>query len=114
MFGMIEDMSAVSTGSVDTSVFHGLSFGKILHAPAFVPGPGVPLDPPLEPPLDPPLDEGDEEEDEPHAATRTSPTAIIRERIEIRCSTRDTRSAAEMSRPRTVAAGASLRFHRRT
>ena len=80
---MIEDMSAVSTGSAETSWFHGLSFGKILHAPAFVPGPGVdplvpPLDP-LEPPLDPPPPSPDDEE--PHAATRAITQTQEQERI---------------------------------
>ena len=78
MFGITVVIKSVSTGRPDTSVFHGLSFGKIRQPPCIVPGPGVPppellvllVDPLDEPPLDeaapelvdelaPPLDDDD-------------------------------------------------------
>jgi hypothetical protein len=42
MFGITAVMRSVSTGRPDTSVFHGLSFGKMRQPPCIVPGPGLP------------------------------------------------------------------------
>src|SRR5688572_26289308 len=69
MFGITVVMRSVSIGRPDTSVFHGLSFGKMRHPPCIVPGPAVP--PPellalLVDPLDDVLDEAPPElADEP-------------------------------------------------
>lgn len=80
MFGMTDVIRSVSTGRAETSVFHGLSFGKMRQPPCIVPGPAVPppellvllVDPLDDPPPDddaapeldvelaPPLDDEDD------------------------------------------------------
>src|SRR3954470_13459997 len=42
MLGMIDPISAESTGSPEMSRFHGLSFGKMRQPACTVPGPGTP------------------------------------------------------------------------
>lgn len=74
-------MSAVSTGSDETSVFHGLSFGKTRQPAAVVPGPAVPPLELLELLDEPPLDDAppSDDDDDPHAtSSNTTAEAPIR------------------------------------